>query len=102
MKKPVLVSAKAEEQIATIDAWWHENRDKAPELFQQELAQAFETISVAPELGRRHPWRGVEVRRVLMRSTRHHVYYVDQPDSIVVVAVWGAVRGAGPDLTGLR
>ena len=28
------------------------------------------------------------------------MYYVERPDHVLVLAVWGAVRGAGPDLTG--
>ena len=41
------------------------------------------------------------VRRVLLRSTRYHVYYVVLTDTVVVLTVWSAVRGSGPDLTSL-
>jgi hypothetical protein len=36
-----------------------------------------------------------------MRATRNHVYYVERDDHVLVVAVWGAVKGSGPDLTNL-
>ncbi len=36
-----------------------------------------------------------------MRATRTHVYYVDRGDHILVVAVWGAIKDAGPDLVGI-
>ena len=85
--------------IAAVDAWWRANRAKAPDLFLDELADAFALIEVAPELGR--PWTSSEVpgvRRVVMRATRYHVYYRIDEDDVVVLAVWSAVRGRGPRL----
>jgi plasmid stabilization system protein ParE len=58
-------------------------------------------LADAPGVGKRYAHRAGGVRRVLMRSTRNHVYYVEQEDRVLVVAVWGAVKGAGPDLSGL-
>ncbi len=57
------------------------------------------TISAAPGAGKRYPHPDAEVRRVLMRTTRKHVYYVERDDHVLVVAVWGAVKGTGPDLS---
>jgi len=34
-----------------------------------------------------------------MRSTRNHVYYVIDGQVVFVVAVWGAIKGVGPDLS---
>jgi plasmid stabilization system protein ParE len=98
MAKPVRATPGAEIQILELDAWWREHRDKAPDLFEQELSLAFRTIGAAPAAGKRYSHSDAEVRRVLMRSTRHHVYYVDRDDHVLVVAVWGAVKGVGPDL----
>ncbi len=36
-----------------------------------------------------------------MRATRNHVYYVEEPDHALVVAVWGGVKHGGPDLSQL-
>jgi hypothetical protein len=33
-----------------------------------------------------------------MRATRNHVYYVANKESVLVLAIWGAVKGLGPDL----
>lgn len=99
MTKPVVTTPQADLQILRLDEWWRENRDNAPELFEQELATAFRTISVAPSAGRRYPHPTALVRRVLMRSTRNHVYYVEFGDRVLIVAVWGAVKGMGPDLS---
>jgi hypothetical protein len=65
------------------------------------LAFAFRAISAVPSAGKiyRHP--ETLIRRFLMRSTRSHVYYVERDDHVLVIAVWGAVKGAGPDLSSL-
>jgi len=100
MSLPVVVSPEAERQIDAIDTWWRTNRRAAPQLFIEELAEAVAMIEFAPEVGRRYPHPEVKgVRRVLLRATRHHVYYVATPNVVVVLAVWGSVKGSGPDLS---
>lgn len=102
MSRPVLIAAPAEAQIEAIDAWWRANRTASPDLFAQELAEAFSTIGLAPDAGHRYPHPEVKgVRRVPLRATRNHVYYVATDQAVFVLAVWGAVKGAGPDLSGV-
>jgi plasmid stabilization system protein ParE len=101
MAKPVRTTPQADLHILELDAWWRANRDKALDLFEQELSMAFRTISTAPHVGKRYPHPQAAVYRVLMRSTRHHVYYVERDDHVLVVAVWGAIKDAGPDLVDL-
>ena len=103
MTIPVIVSPEAEAQIEAIDSWWRENREAAPNLFVEELAQAFATIEAAPEAGHRYVHTEVKgVRRLLLRSTRHHVYYVATTDAAVILAVWGSIKGSGPNLGNTR
>jgi plasmid stabilization system protein ParE len=99
--KPVRTTLQADLHILEIDAWWRANRTKAPDLFEQELSMAFRTISSAPYAGKRYPHPDAEVFRVLLRSTRNHVYYVERDEHVLVVAVWGAIKGVGPDLVDL-
>ncbi len=101
MSKPIITSDRAELQIVEIDAWWREHRDKAPDLFEEELAEVSRLISSAPGAGKRVPHPTEDVRRVMMRKTRHHVYYVEREQHVFVVAVWGAIKGSEPDLEGL-
>jgi len=102
MTRPVLVAAPAQAQIEVIDAWWRANRPASPELFVQELANALSTLGLAPDAGHRYHHPEVKgVRRVPLRSTRNHIYYVTTDEAVLVLAVWGAVKGAGPDLGGL-
>ena len=91
-------TATCDVQVATIDEWWRANRHKAPDLFVDELADAFALIEAAPTLGRPYASSVPGVRRVVMRTTRYHVYYRLEGDDIVVLAVWSAVRGRGPRL----
>jgi plasmid stabilization system protein ParE len=103
MTRRLIVSPEAEAQIEALDAWWRENRPASPDLFAEELAEAFSTVGLAPEAGHRyvHPTiRGV--RRAPLRATRNHVYYLDTGDVVVILAVWGAVKRTGPDLSGKR
>lgn len=79
-----------------IDTWWRMNRAAAPDLFLKELGQAYEILSVMPSLGT--PYRGL--RRILLRKTRHHVYYAldEERRSVVVRGIWHAVRRRVPPL----
>ena len=76
MTTRVVATPEAEEQVRTIEAWWRRERTAAPNLFTEELAAAFALLGGNPQVGRRYPHPTVpEIRRVLLRSSRHHVYY---------------------------
>jgi plasmid stabilization system protein ParE len=96
--KPVRTTPQADLHILELDAWWRTHRDKAPDLFEQELADALLVIGATPSLGKYYPHPGARVRRLLLRATRNHVYFVERDDHVLVVAVWGAVKGIGPSL----
>lgn len=95
----VITTPAADRHLAEIARWWRENRPAAPDLFLKEFAGASELIALAPHAGRLYRVaRFPQVRRFLMKATRYHVYYVVRRDQAVVIAVWSAVRGTGPDL----
>ncbi len=97
MRRDVVVTEPAEQQLTIIDAWWRDNRPAATGLFEQEFASATETLATHPGVGapvRRRRVKGL--RRVLLRATRYHVYYVATDRTVTVLAVWSAVRGSGP------
>jgi plasmid stabilization system protein ParE len=96
------VTPETEAQVEQAAAWWRENRPAAPDLFSQELAGAFDLLARAPQVGRRYLRRSIPgLRRLLLPSTRYHVYYVHAAgsDTCVILAVWSAVRGRGPRLS---
>ena len=37
-----------------------------------------------------------------MRTTRNHMYYVELDGHVLAVAVWGAIKGTGPDLSNIE
>lgn len=99
MSIPVQATPKAEAQIREIDDWWRKNRLAAPDLFLDELSESFDLLSGAPQIGRLYRQSPVKgVRRLLLRGTRYHIYYVTSLNEVRVLAVWHAQRGAGPPL----
>lgn len=101
MGKEVRTTPQPDLHILELDAWWRDHRDRAPDLFEQELTIALRTISAVPGAGKIYAHPEAEVRRFLMRATRNHVYYVERDECVLVVAVWGAVKGSGPDLSAI-
>ena len=96
MTLPVRTTPEAEAQIREIGSWWRRNRLAAPDLFVQE---SFELIGREPHLGRLYRQSPVQqTRRVLLRRTRYHIYYLALASEVRVLAVWHAQRGAGPPL----
>ena len=93
----VELSAEAEAQVQEIDAWWREHRQAALDLFADELEQALLAFAGTPALGTRYAPKP-NVRRLLLRRTHYHLYFVEEPTRVYVVAVWSAFRGRGPRL----
>ena len=99
MTLPVRTTPEADAQIREIDDWWRRNRPASPNLFSNELAAAFDIIGHAPQIGRSYRRSTIpSTRRVLLKGTRYHVYYVPRSDEVMVLAVWHAQRGVGPPL----
>lgn len=94
----VELSQEAERQVEAIDAWWRAQRLAAPDLFTRELEQAFSDLEDMPSLGTIYQAGAKTVRRLLLRRSHYHLYFVEEPERIYVVAVWSAFRGRGPKL----
>jgi plasmid stabilization system protein ParE len=95
----VRLSRNAARQIRSEATWWDRNRRDAPLAFLDDLAHMLELISLHPSIGARS--RDLSgVRRVLLRSTGHFLYYQADParTSVRVLALWHASRGAAPEL----
>jgi plasmid stabilization system protein ParE len=96
--RKIIVGPDAEEDILNVDTWWRENRLAAPDLFLNELTHALALIAAPHYVGPRYVNRLYPgMRRYLMRSTRYHVYYLPRDQDLVIVAIWGAVRGITPE-----
>jgi hypothetical protein len=83
-------------------AWWQQHRDKAPQLFVQELAMLIAKLRDGADSERQQfaARGGHIIWRILMPRTRNHVYYrVDENAGVVdVLLVWNAVAGSKPEL----
>jgi plasmid stabilization system protein ParE len=81
------------------EGWWKANRRAAPDLFLRELEEAVALIANSPTLGRDANDEDLPgVRRVLMRRTRHHVYYRVTGEALDVLAIGHGARGERPTL----
>ncbi len=81
----------ADRRILDAARWWWENRPAAPDLFVREFVEAITKLTRTPRVGTpyTHP-RVPNVRRLLMRRTKYHVYYVYLPE---LDEVRGALSG---------
>jgi plasmid stabilization system protein ParE len=95
----IRVVPRAEREMTRAQRWWRRNRDKNPTLLEREIADAFELLRSAPEVGE---WarntRLSAVRRVLLKGTQYYLYYRADEDEIVILSLWHTSRGRGPRL----
>ena len=101
MRARIEVLPDAFQQIEQAVAWWREHRTAALELFDDELAAAFNLLEQQPDAGRPFPRRRFRSLRVLLLPrTHYHVYYErdHETGTVLVRAVWSAVRGRRPPL----
>jgi plasmid stabilization system protein ParE len=90
---------EADAQVLAIDEWWRQNRQSSPDLFLDELASAFDIIGHTPGIGRFYRQSSVPgTRRILLKGSGYHVYYVSLDADALVLSVWHARRGQGPPL----
>jgi plasmid stabilization system protein ParE len=97
----VILVAKAAQQLREIDAWWRDHRPDAVTLVADEFERCVELLENTPGLGA--PFRKTSVfgvRRLVMKKTKHLVYYVhDSVHSVVyIIAVWGMPKEGSPSL----
>ena len=95
----VRVTKRAQAQIDQAAQWWDENRDLAPEAFDEDLAKAFLLLSAEPGVGATvSNTRAEGVRRLHLARIRCHLYYRIRRGNVEVLALWHTSRGARPAL----
>ena len=96
----IRVSARARREADRGEAWWRANRPDTADLFTRELLHVLDLLRDNPNIGTLYEAVRFEepVRRILMPKTESHVYHARMGDEVVIVAVWGARRRAGPKL----
>jgi len=86
------VMPRADRQIRAARRWWLQNRDKAPEAFDEELDRAFELIERTPHIAPRIPTRHGPARRLTIERIRYYMYYRIHRDRIEVLSLWHTAR----------
>jgi nitroreductase len=70
----VVFQRRAIREAEAIDEWWRSNRHAAPDLFATELEAMLGAAALMPSLGApARSERASGERRLLLRTTRHHV-----------------------------
>jgi len=95
----VVVSPSAKDDLDDAWLWWREHRTEAPLLLLDEVAEAFSKLeqiaTTLPVFARVGP---LVIRRLHLARVHRHIYYVVATDRVLVLAVWGSVRGVLPKL----
>jgi plasmid stabilization system protein ParE len=97
----VVVVGEAEQHLRDIVEWWLENRRAAPMLVLGEFERCVSLLESSPDIGAPfHRTQVPGVRRVVMRESKHFVYYLhDAHNGVVyIIAVWGVPKGGDPVL----
>lgn len=94
----LVYSAAALADAFEILAWWLDNRD-SEDLFENELRAAGARVLRGPHQPKVFTRvDGIEIRRVLLKRTHHHLYYQCWEGTVYVLRVWGAPKRGAPDL----
>jgi plasmid stabilization system protein ParE len=91
----VVFTVAAQRDVEEIDAWWRQHRPDAEDAFRAELSAAIEAVSITPAIGRVYRRRPA-VRRWMLPTSRHHLYYALGEDVVVIMRVWSALRRRPP------
>jgi hypothetical protein len=96
----VVFATGALDDIVEAQTWWVANRHDAAGLMSEELTAAFDELpEVAESLPRFRRVGLRDIRRHFLPRVHRHIYFhISTDGNVVVLAVWGAVRGLLPRL----
>jgi plasmid stabilization system protein ParE len=89
----LVVSLRAQKQLARAAGWWAKNRDKAPKAFEEDVSKAYEALVATPQMGQPVSSRRGGMRRILLPRIRYYLYYrMNDRGHVEVMAFWHASR----------
>ena len=95
----VQVTKRAQAQIDRAALWWDDNRDLAPEAFDEDLAEAFSLLSIEPGIGTPVTnARTPGVKRLHLARIHYFLYYRVYRVEVQVLRIWHTSRGTDPKL----
>ena len=88
----VQFTRRAEKQATAAVRWWAENRDKAPEAFEDDFTAGVQLIAGNAGIGTPVTQRK-GIRKLLLERVRYYLYYrVVSDDVIEIISVWHSSR----------
>lgn len=95
----VVVRLDAERDAEETQAWWREHRPDAPLAVAEDLEAAFARLAEDGAILPVYTWAaGLAIRRLHLPRTHRHLYFAVEGDRVLILAVWGSVRGLLPKL----
>jgi plasmid stabilization system protein ParE len=88
----VEASPRAERQIRVAQRWWLQNRDKAPEAFEEDIDHARELLQDFPNAGKPVRIRIGWVRRLTLERIRYYLYYRVETHRVYLLSLWHTSR----------
>lgn len=86
----------AARQTARARDWWHANRDKAPEAFDEDFADLVAMLEHRPLAAGAAVVQREGVRRAMLRRVRYSVFFTVTEKTVTILAVWHSSRGDTP------
>jgi len=97
VKKRLRASRRIWLQLDRASRWWRQNREKAPDAFDLDIAEAFDRIRTHSDIGTPVRSRRGGVRSLWLERIRYFIYYrVENDDTVHILSVWHAARGSRP------
>lgn len=98
MKKRLRAPHRVWVQLDRASKWWRQNRDKAPDAFDLDFADAFDRIRTNSDIGTPIRSQRAGVRSLWLDRIGYFVYYRVTDDTVEIIAIWHAARGSRPRL----
>ncbi|MAQ19725.1 MAG: hypothetical protein CMN30_33600 [Sandaracinus sp.] len=93
----LMLTAAAGRQLHQARTWWLENRDKAPEAFDEELLVLFDILETGSSTLGQAVGQRPGVRRLYLKRIRYFVYFEHVSDTEVhILAIWHGRRDELP------
>jgi plasmid stabilization system protein ParE len=93
----IRITARAATEIERADAWWRAHRLAAPNAVQEDLRAALELLALQPGIGERaENAKLAGTRSLQIDRIGYDLYYREQGDVVVVLALWHSHRANKP------
>jgi plasmid stabilization system protein ParE len=86
------ISPRAQRQIRAARRWWLQNRDKAPELFDEELDRVQALLKQMPYAGKPARTLHGPARRLTIDRIRYYLYYRVVANRVRLLSLWHTSR----------